>query len=84
MTGNGDNFTNETLSRDIVVAVADAVAEHDHWLRAWHRAILCGLPPDSAEALECGLWPADDVMPEADRRARGARLSPKPVVWRRS
>jgi len=44
----------------------------------------CGLPPDYAEALESGLWPADDVMPEADRRTRGARLSPKPVVWRRS
>ena len=41
------------------------------------------LPAAYAETLENGLWPADDVMPEADRQARGRSLSPKPEVWLR-
>lgn len=38
----------EPLSRDIILAVADAVAEHDRWLRRWHRAALCGEAPAAA------------------------------------
>jgi hypothetical protein len=41
------------------------------------------LPAAYADTLEDGLWPADDVMPEVHRRARGTSLSPKHVVWRR-
>jgi predicted phosphodiesterase len=41
-----------------------------------------GLPAAYAESLETGLWPADDVMPEEDRRARGRPLTPAPVLWR--
>jgi predicted phosphodiesterase len=41
-----------------------------------------GLPAAYADALESGLWPADDIMPEADRRARGRPLSPPPILWR--
>ncbi len=41
-----------------------------------------GLPGAYAESLETGLWPADDVMPEADRRTRGRPLTPAPVLWR--
>lgn len=41
-----------------------------------------GLPPAYAESLETGLWPADDVMPEADRRNRGRALAPESIVWR--
>ncbi len=40
-----------------------------------------GLPPDYAEGLESGLWPNDDVMPEADRGNRGRRLSPASTIW---
>jgi diadenosine tetraphosphatase ApaH/serine/threonine PP2A family protein phosphatase len=40
-----------------------------------------GLPAAYAESLETGLWPADDVMPEADRRNRGRALAPAPVLW---
>ncbi len=41
-----------------------------------------GLPAAYAESLTTGIWPADDVMPEADRRGRGHPLSPVPVLWR--
>ncbi|MDH3594490.1 MAG: metallophosphatase family protein [Rhodospirillales bacterium] len=41
-----------------------------------------GLPAAYAESLGTGLWPADDVMPEADRRTRGRPLAPAPVLWR--
>jgi hypothetical protein len=41
-----------------------------------------GLSPPYAEALETGLWPSDDIMPEADRQTRGQPLSPAPVFWR--
>ncbi len=41
------------------------------------------LPVAYAKALEDGLWPDDDVMPEADRQVRGTALSAKHVVWRR-
>lgn len=36
----------KAVSRDIVLAVAEAVDEHDRWLRRWHRAALCGELPD--------------------------------------
>jgi predicted phosphodiesterase len=39
------------------------------------------LPPDYADALETGLWPSDDVMPEADRARRGVALLPSRTVW---
>ena len=41
-----------------------------------------GLPAAYAESLGTGLWPADDVMPEADRRNRGRALAPEPMLWR--
>ena len=41
-----------------------------------------GLPAAYAESLGTGLWPADDVMPEADRRNRGHALAPEPMLWR--
>ncbi len=39
------------------------------------------LPVAYAKALEDGLWPDDDVMPEADRQVRGIALSAKHFVW---
>lgn len=41
-----------------------------------------GLLAPYAEALETGLWPSDDFMPEADRQLRGQPLSPASVFWR--
>ena len=40
-----------------------------------------GLPDEYAGALESGLWPADDVLPVADRKRRGKRLSAETVQW---
>ncbi len=40
-----------------------------------------GLLAPYAEALETGLWPSDDFMPEADRQLRGQPLSPASVFW---
>ncbi len=40
------------------------------------------LPAAYAESLATGLWPADDIMPEGDRQARGRPLAPAPVLWR--
>ena len=33
-----------------------------------------GLPPDYAVALETGLWPSDEVMPESDGQRRGMAI----------
>jgi hypothetical protein len=42
-----------------------------------------GLPAAYAETLENGLWPADDVMPEADRARRGRAIQPAKLVFTR-
>jgi predicted phosphodiesterase len=41
-----------------------------------------GLPPEYATALETGIWPSDDIMPEADRRRRGQPIAPWSFDWR--
>jgi hypothetical protein len=41
------------------------------------------LPAAYAETLETGLWPADDVMPEADRARRGRAIQPAELVFTR-
>ncbi len=46
MTGNGGAPNGSAGSRDISVAVAEALTEHDRWLEAFHRALVCGLAPD--------------------------------------
>lgn len=53
----------DIASRDIPVAIADAIREHDSWLADWLRAALCGLPPGDRVTgenshLTChfGLW----------------------------
>ena len=48
MTGNGGPSADRAGSRDISMAVADALAEHDRWLEALRRALICGLSPISA------------------------------------
>jgi hypothetical protein len=48
-------------SRDILELIDRALDEHAVWLRKWHRAIVCGLPP------------ADDVMAPAGSGLYGGR-----------
>ena len=40
-----------------------------------------GLPPAYAQALSTGLWPSMDVLPPAERRARGHALAPRGLDW---
>jgi predicted phosphodiesterase len=40
-----------------------------------------GLPRDYAQALATGLWPSMDVLPPAERRARGRPLEPEDLIW---
>lgn len=63
------------------IAVEIRALAYDHTAAAAAiRAV--DLPPDYADALETGLWPSDDVMPEADRTRRGITLEPSCILWR--
>jgi predicted phosphodiesterase len=63
------------------IAVETRALDYDHAAAA--AAIRAAdLPDDYADALETGLWPSDDVMPEADRARRGIALAPGRIVWR--
>ncbi|MFQ6024403.1 MAG: metallophosphoesterase family protein, partial [Acidiferrobacterales bacterium] len=64
----------------------DGIAIEHHPLAYDHAAAARkmrerGLPLPYAEALETGIWPADDVMPEEDRRQCGRALNPDAVLW---
>lgn len=48
--------------RDVATALADALAEHEFWLRGWQRAMVCGLPVG-----------ADVIDADAHRRCRFGR-----------
>ncbi len=43
--GNGKGKAGIDDPRDIASAAADAVAEHEYWLQALHKALICGLAP---------------------------------------
>ncbi len=34
------------LTQTVLSKIDDAVADHMEWLQRWHRAVICGLPPD--------------------------------------
>ena len=46
MAGSGGRPDDNAGSRDISVAVAEALVEHERWLAALQRALVCGLPPE--------------------------------------
>jgi predicted phosphodiesterase len=63
------------------IAVEIRPLAYDHAAAA--AAVRCADLPDAyADTLETGLWPSDDVMPEADRRRRGRALAPSTFLWR--
>ena len=43
-SGNADASSGEE-SREILIAIDAAIEEYTGWLRKWHRAVVCGLPP---------------------------------------
>ncbi len=63
------------------IVIERRALDYDH-ASAVRRMREKGLLPPYAEALETGLWPSDDFMPEADRQIRGQPLSPASVFWR--
>lgn len=68
-----------TPGDDGIVAEIRAL-RYDH-LAAAAAIRAADLPNEYASALESGLWPSDDIMPEGDRRRRGAAILPSKVVW---
>ncbi|UCH73552.1 MAG: diguanylate cyclase [Rhodospirillales bacterium] len=52
MTGNGGAPGDEARSRDISVSIADALDEHQRWLEALRRDLICRLKPDGAFSIE--------------------------------
>ncbi len=62
------------------LSVALRALDYDHAAAA--EAIRrVDLPTAYADALETGLWPSDDVMPDADRRRRGQAIAPSTIFW---
>lgn len=63
------------------IRVTHHALEHDH--RAAAAAMLAaGLAEGYANALETGHWPSADVLPPAERAARGQPIAPAGVLWR--
>jgi predicted phosphodiesterase len=62
------------------LAIALLPLDYDHAgaAAAMRRA---GLPEGYARGLETGLWPSEDVLPAAERAARGVALRPAALVW---
>ena len=51
------------------------------WRAASDSVRAAALPIAYADALESGLWPSDDVMPESDRARRGAAIQESGMSW---
>ena len=68
------------IPRVRAIRVAFFPLAYDHAAAARTMAAR-GLPRDYAEALSTGLWPSMDVLPPAERRARGRPLAPVDLVW---
>jgi hypothetical protein len=54
--------------------------DYDHAVTA-AKMRKAGLPEGYADALASGLWPSCDVLPAAERAARGKPLRPSPLFW---
>jgi len=64
------------------IAVSVRALTYDHAAAAM-RIRAAGLPEGYASALETGLWPSDDVMPNQDRSRRGQPIAPGETLWPR-
>jgi predicted phosphodiesterase/uncharacterized Fe-S cluster-containing radical SAM superfamily protein len=62
------------------IAVEHAALAYDHAAAA-AKMREAGLPEGYAAALETGLWPSGDVLPSAERGARGVPLAPGRLLW---
>lgn len=64
------------------VRVAIKPLDYDHEAAA-ARMRAAALPEGYAAALETGLWPNTDILPDAETQARGQALPPVTMDWRR-
>lgn len=74
-------FSILTPSRDGIEIVHHAL-DYDHEAAA-AKMRARGYPAEYADSLGSGLWPSCDVLPAAERAARGRRLAPVGAVWAR-
>jgi hypothetical protein len=62
------------------IAIEHCALEYDHQAAA-AKMVARGLPRPYAEALISGMWPADDILPDAERRRGGQPLATHCVFW---
>jgi len=72
-------FSTLTPRRDGVLVEHHPLA-YDHTAAA-AKMRAAGLPEAYAASLEDGLWPSCDVLPPAERRARGRALASQALLW---
>lgn len=62
------------------LAIEHVALGYDH-MAAARRMRAEGLPEGYAACLETGLWPSEDVLPDAERAAAGRPLTLAPQLW---
>jgi hypothetical protein len=62
------------------ISIAHRALEYDHQCAA-AKMRLAHLPEEYANALETGLWPSQDILPEKELRQRGIPLEERSVFW---
>lgn len=68
--------------RAVGIEVVHHALEYDHQ-RAAAKMRARGFPAEYADCLATGLWPSCDILPLAERAARGLALAPPPTLWTR-
>lgn len=71
----------------VLTPQADGIAVDFHAVAYDHEAAAAKMrarcyPTEYAAALGTGLWPSCDILPAAERGARGLRLTPQTLFWR--
>ena len=64
------------------VVIEHHALSYDHHAAA-KRMQSHGLPMGYAVALETGLWPSCDILPNEELRSRGRSIEPFSVLWER-
>ncbi len=62
------------------IEIAHHALAYDH-ASAAAKMLTRGYPAEYAACLSSGLWPSCDILPPAERAARGRALAPAPCLW---
>jgi hypothetical protein len=62
------------------ISITHRALEYDHQCAA-AKMRLAHLPEEYANALETGLWPSQDILPEKELRRRGIPFEERSVFW---